>query len=49
MKPEGVEPPRGEFDLIVCSEVLYYLNPDQIERVIKTLSRHLAPGGRFFL
>jgi SAM-dependent methyltransferase len=34
------------FDLITCSETLYYLNLAQIEQAVRILSDHLAPGGR---
>ena len=35
------------FDLITCSETLYYLNLAQIEQAVRILSEHLVPGGRF--
>ena len=34
------------FDLITCSETLYYLNLAQIEQAARILAGHLAPGGR---
>ena len=37
--------PPGPFDLIVCSEVLYYLTRGQAERAIDELGAALAPGG----
>lgn len=33
------------FDLIVISEILYYLPPKQIDRVIAWIEQHLAKGG----
>lgn len=38
--------PRGPFDLIVASEILYYLRPNDLRRMIPALCRALAPGGR---
>lgn len=38
--------PRGPFDLIVASEILYYLRPNDLRRMISALHRSLAPGGR---
>lgn len=35
----------GAYDLIVCSEVLYYLQPPELEDVIGRLARALVPGG----
>ena len=35
------------FDLITCSETLYYLNVAQVEQAVRILSEHLVPGGRF--
>ena len=37
--------PEGRFDLILFSEVLYYLGLDGIERVARHTVRSLAPGG----
>ncbi|WP_244661553.1 SAM-dependent methyltransferase [Mesorhizobium huakuii] len=38
----------GEMDLIVCSEVLYYLDDlAELRRVAKKLAEALAPGGSF--
>tara|TARA_R110002020_G_scaffold26514_33_gene86058 strand:- start:1708 stop:2298 length:591 start_codon:yes stop_codon:yes gene_type:complete len=37
--------PRGPWDLIVLSEVLYYLDIDALERTIALVTRDLAPGG----
>jgi len=38
--------PRGPFDLIVVSEILYYLRPNDLRLLLPTLERSLAPGGR---
>ncbi|UJA21185.1 methyltransferase [Thermoleophilia bacterium SCSIO 60948] len=38
--------PPGPFDLIVCSEVLYYLGGEVLDRTIARLTAVLAPGGR---
>ena len=40
------EMPRGPFDLIVASEILYYLRPNDLRCLIERLYRALAPGGR---
>lgn len=37
--------PAGAWDLIVLSEVLYYLDPRQIDRLATLVARDLAPGG----
>lgn len=37
--------PPGPWDLIVFSEVLYYLSPEGLERTIECVRRDLAPGG----
>ena len=37
--------PDGSFDLIVCSEVLYYWDAELLERGLDTLVAGLAPGG----
>jgi peptidoglycan/xylan/chitin deacetylase (PgdA/CDA1 family)/SAM-dependent methyltransferase len=38
----------GEMDLIVCSEVLYYLDDlAELRRVVKKFAEALAPGGSF--
>lgn len=39
------EAPRGPFDLIVCSEVLYYWSRPLLLGALATLGRALAPGG----
>lgn len=38
--------PRGPFDLIVASEILYYLQPNDLRIIISRLRGVLAPGGR---
>jgi SAM-dependent methyltransferase len=38
--------PAGKFDLIVFSEVLYYLVPDQLREVARRSVLSLSPGGR---
>ena len=38
--------PRGPFDLIVVSELLYYLRPNDLRSLISLIPRALAPGGR---
>lgn len=42
--PHGV--PRGPFDLIVVSEIAYYLSPHDLDALAGRLIRALAPGGR---
>ncbi len=37
--------PDGPFDLIVCSEVLYYLDDTAVDRTIDEIERTLVPGG----
>jgi predicted TPR repeat methyltransferase len=39
------EMPRGPFDLIVASEVLYYFTRQEMLAVLGTFERELAPGG----
>ena len=39
----------GQFDLIVCRNVLIYFDGDTVERVIGSLERALAPGGMLIL
>lgn len=43
------ETPRGPFDLIVASEILYYLTPSDMVALLDRLVRALAPGGRLVL
>jgi 2-polyprenyl-3-methyl-5-hydroxy-6-metoxy-1,4-benzoquinol methylase len=41
---------NGKFDLILCSEILYYLDTqERIEKVRDKLTEHLKPGGYFLL
>ncbi|MDN3358746.1 SAM-dependent methyltransferase [Actinomadura sp. DC4] len=37
--------PEGTFDLIVFSEFLYYLGPEDLRRVLRLAGESLAPGG----
>jgi 2-polyprenyl-3-methyl-5-hydroxy-6-metoxy-1,4-benzoquinol methylase len=37
--------PDGAYDLIVCSEVLYYLDPPAFDRTLTEIDRTLVPGG----
>ncbi|KQT49247.1 methyltransferase type 12 [Methylobacterium sp. Leaf456] len=37
--------PEGHFDLIVLSEVLYFLDRDDLVRLVKRVERSLMPGG----
>jgi SAM-dependent methyltransferase len=37
--------PEGAFDLIVCSEVLYYLDPPAFDRTLEAIDRTLVPRG----
>jgi SAM-dependent methyltransferase len=41
--------PRGPFDLIVASEILYYLRPNDLRILIDRLDWALAPGGRLVI
>jgi SAM-dependent methyltransferase len=41
--------PRGPFDLIVASEILYYLRPEDLRRLLCRMEDSLAPGGRIVL
>lgn len=38
------EAPAGRWDLIVCSEILYYLQPPELERAISWLRCQLSDG-----
>lgn len=40
------EMPRGRFDLIVASEIVYYLPNHQLDRLLQRIDLALAPGGR---
>lgn len=42
--PQGM--PRGPFDLIVVSELAYYLTPLALRSLMRKAERELAPGGR---
>ncbi len=37
--------PAGPFELIVCSEVLYYLDDAAFSAMVAAIGRELAPGG----
>lgn len=41
--------PRGPFDLIVASEILYYLPPGDLRRMVARMEDSLAPGGRIVI
>lgn len=41
--------PRGPFDLIVVSEILYYLRPNDLRTLVPALRAALAPGGRLVI
>lgn len=43
------EAPEGPFDLIVLSEVLYYLSSADLRRAASTVVERLAPGGEALL
>lgn len=43
------EMPRGPFDLIVASEILYYLKPNDLRLLLVAVGRSLAPGGRLII
>jgi SAM-dependent methyltransferase len=38
--------PEGPFDLVVCSELLYYWDEPTLEEAIGVIADSLAPGGR---
>ena len=38
--------PRRRYDLVVASEILYYLGPESLEATLALLARVLGPGGR---
>lgn len=40
------ETPRGPFDLIVASEIAYYLSPQKLADLLQRLGPALAPNGR---
>ena len=41
--------PRGPYDLIVMSELAYYLRPRALNRLCRFIRRAMAPGGRLVL
>ena len=41
--------PEGEFDLILLSEVVYYLRAEDVERLAARVLQSLAPGGSLLL
>jgi SAM-dependent methyltransferase len=38
--------PAGTYDLVVASEILYYLSPDRLDATLAVLAKRLAPGAR---
>lgn len=43
------EAPSGKFDLIFCSEILYYLGPRRLRKVAERIFDMLTPGGHLIL
>ncbi len=43
--PDGLPP--GPFDVVVCSDVLYYLTPDELDRSIRAIMQRMDPCGVF--
>ena len=41
--------PQGEFDLVVLSEVVYYLDADDVAKLAARLSQTLAPRGNIVM
>jgi len=41
--------PPASFDFVFCSEVLYYLSLDQLEKTVARVEALLRPGGRLLL
>ena len=39
--------PRGSLDVVIATEVLYYLPPPVLDRTLTACARALRPGGRF--
>ena len=39
--------PDDVFDLVVCSDVLYYFSKSEVRQVIRDSARHVRPGGHF--
>ena len=46
---EDPYPMPGEYDLVLCRNVLIYFSHAQRTRVVQNLLSHLAPGGYFFI
>jgi SAM-dependent methyltransferase len=42
--PEAI--PAAMYDLVMASEILYYLAPERLDRTLALLEQWLAPGGR---
>ena len=43
------EMPRGPFDLIVASQIFYYLKPNDLRLLLLRIGRALAPCGRLVM
>lgn len=43
------EMPKGRFDLIVASEILYYLRPNDLRRLLEQIETATVPGGRIVI
>lgn len=43
--PVQASTPNCAYDLIIISEILYYLSPNEIDKVITWVGQNLAPGG----
>jgi SAM-dependent methyltransferase len=41
------ETPKGPFETILCSEILYYWSPDLVRAGLRRFEAELAPGGIF--
>ena len=41
------ELPEGPFDLIICSEVLYYIDVDRLGEALRQFASMIKPGGTF--
>jgi chemotaxis protein methyltransferase CheR len=41
--------PLGEFDFIICRNVLIYFRDPIVESVVETLTKHLVSGGRLLV
>ncbi len=51
-KPHDIREPlknSGQFELIVCRNILIYFPAPEVEMIIKTLIGHLRPGGHLIL